>query len=218
MPAGLLSLVVTTPFAVTASLKPLTTVLSGLYTITQAGASVADNESESRSSRTPKGGGPHGTVVLSPDELPSRAEPGGEGADHVSDTPALVGVTAPFMDVRFRLQPERTRIGRDPQNDVVLNAPDVSLEHARIVRSSGEWRVVDLNSTNGIFINGTRVQQGALQYGDLIAFGPDAFLFAAGDMSPEAVRAMLSKSDRGRRWWFAGIGALLGAVAVLLLL
>lgn len=178
---------------------------------------MAENGADTGDTRTPAGGGPHGTVVLSPDELPSRSQ-AGEGAASPFETPALVGVTSPFKDHRFLLQPERTRIGRDSGNDVVLNAPDVSHEHARIVRSRGEWRVIDLGSTNGTFINGKRVQQGALQIGDLIAFGPDAFMFAAGDMSPEAVRAMQSKSDRRRHWWFTVIGVLLGAAAVLLLL
>lgn len=179
---------------------------------------MAENRTDTGDTHTAAGGGPHGTVVLSPEELPSRSQIGGEGAAGAFETPALVGITSPFMDRRFRLQPERTRIGRDAGNDVVLDAPDVSHEHARIVRSGGEWRVVDLGSTNGTFINGKRVQQGALQIGDLIAFGPDAFLFAAGDMSAEAVRAMQAKSDRRRRWWFAAVGVLLGAGAVLLLL
>lgn len=173
---------------------------------------MAKKKADTRNKRRSTGGGPHGTVVLSPDELPVRSQAAG-----ASETPALVGVTSPFMDHRFRLQPERTRIGRDPGNDIVLDAPDVSHEHARIVRSGGEWRVVDLGSTNGIFINGKRVQQGALEIGDHIAFGPDAFLFAPGDMSAEAVRAMQTSSDRRRRWWFAAFGVLLGAGAVLLL-
>lgn len=179
---------------------------------------MADNEVESRNARTPADAGPHGTVVLSRDELPSRARPDGDPLADTSDGPALVGLTRPFVDQRFRLRAERVQIGRDPGNDVVLDEPDISLEHARIVRGGGEWRVVDLRSTNGVFINGKRVQQGALQYGDHVAFGPASFIFAPRDMSSEVVRALRSGSDRRRMWWTAGLVLLLGAAAAFLLL
>lgn len=179
---------------------------------------MAENEENPNSGPAQTSGGPRGTVVLSPDDLPNRTGSGGEVAADSPWPPALVGLTPPFTDSRFRLQPERTRIGRDPENDVVLNEADVSLEHARILRSGGEWRAVDPGSTNGTFINGERVHQGALQYGDQISFGPATFVFAPGDLSAEAVRAMQAKPGRHRRWWIAGIAALLVVAAVLLFL
>lgn len=178
---------------------------------------MAENEVDSRSGRTPADGGPHGTVVLSPDDLPSRVSPDPESLADTAGGPALVGLTEPFVDRRFRLRAERVKVGRDPGNDVVLDQPDISLEHARIVRSGGEWRVVDLRSTNGMFINGKRVQQGVLQYGDHVAFGPARFIFAPRDMSSEALRAMRSGPDRRRAWWIAGLVVLLGAAAAFLL-
>lgn len=178
---------------------------------------MADNEENRNSARAQAGGGPRGTVVLSPDDLPNGTGPGGENPADPSGAPALVGLTPPFTDSRFRLQPERTRIGRDPENDVVLNEADVSLEHARILRSGGEWRVVDPGSTNGTFINGERVHQGVLQYGDHVSFGPASFVFGPGDVSAEAVRAMQSKPVRRRLWWIPGIAALLAAAVLLLL-
>lgn len=179
---------------------------------------MADNEVETSNARTSAGAGPHGTVVLSRDELPSRARPDGEASADTSGGPALVGLTVPFVDRRFKIRAERVRIGRDPANDIVLDEPDISLEHARIVRSGGEWRVVDLRSTNGVFINGARVQQGVLQYGDHVAFGPASFIFAPRDMSSEVVGALRSSPDRRRIWWMAGLVLLLGAAAAFLLL
>lgn len=156
---------------------------------------------------------PHGTVVLSPDELPrgARGERSGEGPD----VPVLVGLTAPFAERRLRLPSERARIGRDPENDIVLDEPDVSLAHARIFRSGGQWRLVDLDSTNGTYLNGKRVDDAALQFGDEVAFGPADFVFSPGDMSSGVTGA-------GRRsrnaWWLAAVGLILGAAAVYLLL
>lgn len=177
---------------------------------------VADDDAQSENGPARGGGGPHGTVVLSPEELPAGVRPG-EAGDAPAQ-PALVGLTPPFTDRRFDLQPERTTIGRDPGNDVALDEPDVSLEHARLVRTGGQWRVVDLNATNGTFINGDLVrQQGVLQYGDHVAFGPAVFVFAAGDTSNEAVRAMQARRGRRSLWWVAGLGVLLLAVVLLVL-
>lgn len=179
---------------------------------------VAENVTEAENPGASSGGGPHGTRVLSPEDLPNGAESGGHGTVNTLDRPALVGVTDPFTDRRFPLQPERTLIGRDSRNDIVLDVLDVSLEHARIVRSGGEWRIVDLNSTNGTYINGDRVNQGALQYGDFVAFGPDAFLFAAGVMSSGGGGATGFASTRRRWWGIAAAGALVVALVVILLL
>lgn len=48
-------------------------------------------------------------------------------------------------------------IGRDPSNNFVLNHPLVSRYHARIVSQNGRHTVYDLNSTNGVYVNGKRI-------------------------------------------------------------
>lgn len=53
-------------------------------------------------------------------------------------------------------------IGRDPSNDVVLNHPMVSRFHARIISQKGQHTLYDLNSVNGTYINGHRVEKSAL--------------------------------------------------------
>lgn len=169
------------------------------------------DENQVDSSRRSSSGGPHGTVVLSGEDLPDDARTGRADVEAV-----LVGLTAPFMDRRFRLQAERTRVGRGKGNDISLSQPDISQEHARIVRASGEWRVVDLNSTNGTFVNGARVNQSLLQYGDQVAFGPASFIFAPGGMSTEAVRALRNGRNRRMQWLLAGAVVLLAAVALFL--
>ncbi len=49
------------------------------------------------------------------------------------------------------------QIGRDPSNDVVLPSPNISRFHAQIQRVGQRYRVEDLRSSNGIFVNGERV-------------------------------------------------------------
>ena len=49
------------------------------------------------------------------------------------------------------------QVGRDPSNDVVLSSPNVSRFHAQIERVGQRYRVTDLRSSNGTFVNGERV-------------------------------------------------------------
>ncbi|MCG8463186.1 MAG: FHA domain-containing protein, partial [Holophagales bacterium] len=62
--------------------------------------------------------------------------------------------------------------GRDPEADLVLDDPAVSWHHARLTRSGDRVVLVDLESTNGTFLNGRRVR-GPLPVavGDLVALG-----------------------------------------------
>lgn len=63
-------------------------------------------------------------------------------------------------------------LGRDPSCDRVLKHPMVSWRHARITREGEGYRVEDLGSTNGTFINGDRVSgASSAQAGDLVSLG-----------------------------------------------
>jgi hypothetical protein len=61
-------------------------------------------------------------------------------------------------------------VGRDRDNDLVLPHPEVSRRHARIELDWQRWRVVDLNSTNGTWINGERIETAVVSVGDEVAF------------------------------------------------
>lgn len=59
-------------------------------------------------------------------------------------------------------------IGRNPTNQMVLPSQSVSGFHAQIYFEDGRYMLEDLNSTNGTFINGMRVEKKSLQPGDEI--------------------------------------------------
>lgn len=75
------------------------------------------------------------------------------------------------------------RIGQGPQNDVVLDDDTVSTNHARLEFADGAWRLTDLDSRNGTFVNGERLANGGTTLLDLdtpVAFGAVKLVFAAG--------------------------------------
>jgi pSer/pThr/pTyr-binding forkhead associated (FHA) protein len=66
-------------------------------------------------------------------------------------------------------------LGRHSDADVRLPLPDVSRRHCRFTFSSNRWQIHDLNSLNGIFVNGERVQQATLRNGDAVRIGGFTF-------------------------------------------
>jgi SARP family transcriptional regulator, regulator of embCAB operon len=84
----------------------------------------------------------------------------------------------------YPLQLVTTRIGRSPDNDVVLPDPSVSRHHAVIIETGTNFAVVDLRSANGVRVNGERVRAPTnLNDGDHIHLGDQEFTFRrrAGD-------------------------------------
>jgi hypothetical protein len=64
---------------------------------------------------------------------------------------------------RIQLEPGRiVQIGRDPGNDLVLRDPRVSRQHAEIVFDRGFFVIRDLGSSNGTWVNGTKVRTAPL--------------------------------------------------------
>jgi chromosome segregation ATPase len=71
----------------------------------------------------------------------------------------------------------KTSIGRTPDNDLRINEDFISRHHAVILTSSTSAIIEDLNSTNGVIVNGKRVTRQVLNEGDLVAIGKTEFRF-----------------------------------------
>ncbi len=64
------------------------------------------------------------------------------------------------------------RIGRAPENDIVLSDLSVSRRHAMVHGDASlGWAIVDLGSHNGTYVNGRRVRQAQLGVGDVVVLG-----------------------------------------------
>ncbi len=70
---------------------------------------------------------------------------------------------------------ERYTIGRLPDNDVRIDNPAVSGHHSLIINILNDSFLEDLNSTNGTYVNGTRIAETTLKPGDEVAVGPVKF-------------------------------------------
>ena len=73
--------------------------------------------------------------------------------------------------VTDRFDIDRIRIGREADNDLVLESDSCSRYHAEILLGRGVYKIVDLNSTNGISVNSTRVQEQLIANGDSVEIG-----------------------------------------------
>ena len=77
----------------------------------------------------------------------------------------------------FRLTVGETTIGRGTTADVRINEDGVSRLHAKIVRElDGTAKIMDLNSTNGTYVNGRRIDIESLREGDRVRVGQSATL------------------------------------------
>jgi len=78
---------------------------------------------------------------------------------------------------RFRLDAS-TRIGRLPDNDIVVDDENVSRYHAVVIDTGGGFVISDLRSTNGVLLHGRRIRgSAALADGDHIGIGGHEFTF-----------------------------------------
>ncbi|HEY6214168.1 MAG TPA: FHA domain-containing protein [Vicinamibacterales bacterium] len=82
-------------------------------------------------------------------------------------------------DATFRLRPGAVKtVGRAPRADFILDAALVSRLHCRISAGEDRLEVVDLSSTNGVFVNDKRVIHAHLGRGDRLRVGRVEFTVA----------------------------------------
>jgi hypothetical protein len=83
----------------------------------------------------------------------------------------IVILNGPHAGQEYRLQ-KITDIGREKEhNDVALEDPTISRQHARIRYEKGAFVIYDLASANGVFVNGEQVSRRVLTHGDRIKLG-----------------------------------------------
>jgi len=87
-------------------------------------------------------------------------------------------------------------IGRDSGNPVQLSLPEVSKQHAFLQRTSKGWLIRDLDSRNGLFVNGSKVREAVLKDGDRLMIGPYTLVFEiAGAAQPYTPKLQIDVTD-----------------------
>jgi pSer/pThr/pTyr-binding forkhead associated (FHA) protein len=93
------------------------------------------------------------------------------------NTAALLVRQGPQENQRFVLSGSEIILGRADDCHILLDDVTVSRNHAKIVRDSDGWRVIDLKSLNGTYLNQNRVDDSALSAGDELQVGKYRFSF-----------------------------------------
>ena len=115
----------------------------------------------------------------------------------VYSPPTLVMRRGPEPHQAFILEREITAIGRDVENDIVINENHLSPHHALVTKSQHGWVIEDLGSKSGVWVNGYPIEGPVfIRQGVRINLGPNVTLVANGEAfgtspqmrSPQGVR------------------------------
>jgi pSer/pThr/pTyr-binding forkhead associated (FHA) protein len=89
----------------------------------------------------------------------------------------LVMRSGPMPGKVFELIQGEITIGRDINNNIVINDAEISRKHARLISQAGSYMIEDLGSTNGTFVDGQRLMgPHLLRHGELIGMGENVSL------------------------------------------
>jgi transcriptional regulator with GAF, ATPase, and Fis domain len=92
-------------------------------------------------------------------------------------TPALYAVLGPLKGTTIELDATELSIGRDSSNRLPIPDLHLSRKHCSINQDGESYALTDLNSTNGVLVNGIPVRQKTLQHGDRIELGASLLIF-----------------------------------------
>lgn len=105
---------------------------------------------------------------------------------------------------RFEISSSGLSFGRAADNQVVIDDLAVSSQHARLTPLTAEdgevqYSLVDLDSTNGTFVNEQKIERQLLHHKDIIRVGWNSFTFINED------EVELEKTTKVKKSWIPGI-------------
>ncbi len=99
----------------------------------------------------------------------------------------LVMHSGPDTGKVYPLEASEIIIGRDTNNSIIINDPEVSRKHAKLTLQISTYTILDLGSTNGTFINGQRITASQeLKPGDTVTLGENIVLMFETGFDPNA--------------------------------
>lgn len=108
----------------------------------------------------------------------------------------LVMRSGPSVGKVYPLDKAELFVGRDLNNDIVINDPEISRRHSRFYGQGNGYVLEDLGSTNGTFVNGQRLLgPHILRPGDTVTFGERlSLVFESAEVDQDAT--MVSPASR----------------------
>lgn len=94
--------------------------------------------------------------------------------------PRLLVIKGADEGKQFELTDEKLAVGRDATNPIRLHDTEVSRRHAEFRAVDGSYRLVDIGSANGTYVNKQRVTEAVLKAGDQIQIGQTTLVYSAG--------------------------------------
>ena len=85
----------------------------------------------------------------------------------------------------FDLRDSKSLIGRSEVCDICVNSRFVSKHHALLIRKDNAMLLIDLNTTNGTFVNSQRIESTVLRHDDVISLGNHGIKLVAPAYKPE---------------------------------
>ncbi|HVC88042.1 MAG TPA: DUF3662 and FHA domain-containing protein [Gaiellaceae bacterium] len=134
-------------------------------------------ETELDAGNKPRGGAraqPSATMIYVPTEPPREEAEASPAVDLGSDREVAV---LEWEGKRHEIAANRVVIGRSKDADVQISDPNVSRRHAEVLREGDAYYVLDLDSTNGVEVNGKRVKRVKLEEGSRFTIGGTEIVF-----------------------------------------
>lgn len=145
-------------------------VLIGDYRLTlEPEAQSGDDEDEDSQEDSP-------APPEKPDELASDQEQGFSPREETQVMPALaaklVVISSNFAGEEFELNRDEMVVGRSEDCDIIIDHRSVSSRHAKLVREdSTNYKIIDLDSKNGVIVSGEEYSATLLKRGDIVELG-----------------------------------------------
>jgi two-component system, NtrC family, response regulator HydG len=109
--------------------------------------------------------------------------------------PNLVALFGPLQGSTFKWAEPQITIGRDPSNWLCLNDRLVSRKHCEVSRDGDVFTIRDLDSRNGLMVNGLPVKERVLQHGDQLEIGDSLFLFLMREQEADSLSGSVSNME-----------------------
>lgn len=123
--------------------------------------------------------GPQGTQVFEVNDVNKMiAKEIIESRSPSANLPALIGISNDVIGQQYVLNKNKIEIGRRPNSDIVLTDASVSSMHAQIIKDGENWKVLNLLSSNGTFVNSEKIAEKVIIEGDMIGFAGSEFVFS----------------------------------------